>query len=98
MATGLSDDAQKAFGEIAHVEPVVGTVFQRGQEACSVESYKAATGIEMPVSGRVVEINEALKDKPDLLNEDCYGCGWLFRIELTDESELADLLHPDEYI
>ena len=95
---GFSDDAQKAFDEIAYVElPVVGTILQRGQETCAVESYKAATGIETPVSGRVIAVNEELKDNPALINEDCYGRGWLFRIELTDEGELSDLLRPAEY-
>ena len=98
VSIGLSDDAQKALGEIAHIElPVVGAVLQRAQEACVIESYKAATGIEIPVSGRVVAVNEELKAKPDLINEDCYGHGWLFRIELANESELADLLRPAEY-
>ena len=95
---GLSDAAQKALGEIAHIElPAVGAVLQRGQEACAIESYKAATGVETPVSGRVVAVNEELKDNPVLANEDCYGRGWLFRIELADEGELADLLRPAEY-
>ena len=95
---GLTDYAQKALGEIAYVElPRIGAALRRAREVCAIESWKAAVGIDAPVSGRVAEVNGELAANAKLINEDCYGCGWIFRVELSDESELAQLLDPDAY-
>ena len=62
-----------------------------------VESVKAASDVYAPVSGRIVAVNEALGDKPETINEDAYGEGWLFQLELEDAEQLNDLLEPDDY-
>jgi len=95
---GLTDYAQEALGEIAYVElPRIGAALRRGREACAIESWKAAVGIDAPVSGRVAEVNGELTANAKLINEDCYGRGWIFRVELSDETELAQLLKPEAY-
>jgi len=95
---GVSDFAQQQLGDITFVElPEVGDELSKKDEVAVVESVKAASDIYTPVSGTVTEINEALEDSPDLVNTDPYGEGWLFKIELSDESELDELMKPDKY-
>ena len=62
-----------------------------------VESVKAASDVYAPVSGKVVEVNSALADKPETINEDAYGDGWLFTLEISDAEQLNELLSPDDY-
>jgi len=95
---GISDYAQKQLGDVVYVEtPEVGAVFESGDEAGVVESVKIASEIYSPVSGAVIEINEALVDNPSLVNEDPVGDGWFFKIKMTDEAELEDLKDEAEY-
>jgi|SRR5690554_561528 len=95
---GISEHAQDAMGDLVYVElPEVGDVFAASDETGVVESVKAASDIYAPVSGEIVAINEALADNPELVNQDCYGDGWLYRIKVTDKFELDELLSADEY-
>jgi glycine cleavage system H protein len=77
--------------------PAVGDEVKAGQQAAVVESVKAASDVYSPVTGTVVEVNEALSDKPETINEDAYGEGWIYVVEFSANDELNDLLGPDEY-
>ena len=99
MATvGISDHAQGLLGDLVYVElPNVGDTVEAGNACAVVESVKAASDVYAPVSGKVVEVNAALADKPETINEDAYGDGWLFVVEVADAEQLNELLGPDEY-
>ncbi len=95
---GITDHAQEALGDLVYVElPEVGAVFQKGDPCAIVESVKAASEVYAPVSGEVVEVNEALSDSPELINASAFGDGWLCVIELSDATELDDLLDEAAY-
>ena len=98
IVIGISDHAQDALGDIVYVElPEVGQQIVAGEEAGVVESVKAASDIYAPVSGAVAEINDALEDSPETVNQDPYGDGWFFKLKVTDERELDDLLDAEAY-
>lgn len=98
ITVGITDHAQIALGDVVFVElPEVGTVFSAGQEAGVVESVKAASDVYAPVSGEVIEINEALEDAPETINADPYGDGWFYKLKPSDASELDSLLTADQY-
>lgn len=96
---GITDFAQKELGDVVFVElPAVGTTLEAGDELGSIESVKAVSELFAPVSGEVVEVNEALTDKPELVNTDPYGDGWMIRMRLTNADEVDDLLMTaDDY-
>ncbi|MFD2251130.1 glycine cleavage system H protein [Pseudochelatococcus lubricantis] len=95
---GISDHAQSALGDVVFVElPEIGRVLKAGEEAAVVESVKAASEIFAPASGKVVAINTALEENPAIVNEDPFGNGWFFKIELADAGELAQLLDEAAY-
>lgn len=96
---GLTDYAIEQLGDIVFLElPEVGDEFAKGSTFANIESVKAASEIYMPVSGKIVEVNTALIDAPETLNEDTYENGWLVKIEHTgDEEEFSDLLTYAEY-
>lgn len=95
---GISDHAQELLGDLVYVElPKVGDKVEAGNGCAVVESVKAASDIYAPVSGEVLEVNESLGDKPETINEDAYGDGWLFVVKLENTDELDALLGPDEY-
>ena len=96
---GLTDYAVEQLGDIVFLElPEGGDEFSKGDTFANIESVKAASEIYMPVSGKIVEVNSALVDAPESLNEDCYENGWLVKIEPTgDENEFEDLLTYSEY-
>ena len=95
---GISDHAQGLLGDLVYVElPNVGDSVEAGNACAVVESVKAASDVYAPVSGKVLEVNAALVDKPETINEDAYGDGWLFVIEITDPDQLNELLGPDDY-
>ena len=95
---GISDHAQEALGDMVFIEaPEAGTSFDQGDACAVVESVKAASDVYAPVSGEVIESNEALEDAPELVNSDPYGEGWLFKIRLSDSAELDGLLAPESY-
>lgn len=95
---GLTDFAQKELGDIVYVElPGVDDETEAGESFCSVESTKAASDVYAPVAGRVVEVNGALEDQPELINEDPYGKGWVAVIEFSDDATLDGLLDATAY-
>lgn len=96
---GLTDYAVEQLGDIVFLElPEVGDEYSKGDTFATIESVKAASEIYMPVSGKIVEINEKVVDSPELLNEDSYEQGWLVKIEATgDEAEQNDLLEYEDY-
>lgn len=95
---GITAHAQEAMGDLVFVEmPEVGTELAAGDEAGVVESVKAASDIYTPVSGEVIEINGLLEEAPETVNGDPYGDGWMFKVQMSDDSELENTLTPDEY-
>ncbi len=98
-AAGITHYAQDKLGDVTFVEvPSVGQELTQGDPIGVVESVKAASDIYSPVSGTVVEVNAALADKPELLNEDAEGAAWIFKIKLADPSELDKLMDRDAYL
>ncbi|MBT3305624.1 MAG: glycine cleavage system protein GcvH [Alphaproteobacteria bacterium] len=96
---GISDYAQTQLGEIVFVEvPDTGTQINKGDEACVIESVKAASEIYSPVSGNVTETNGDLEAEPSKVNEDSTGEGWLYKLTLSDASELDDLMGEADYL
>ncbi len=94
---GITDHAQCMLGDLVYIElPEIEMSMEPGQECAVVESVKAAADIYCPISGEIIEINEALIDNPQLVNEDPYGKGWLFRIR-PFETEVSELLNADQY-
>jgi glycine cleavage system H protein len=97
VSVGITDHAQALLGDLVFVElPEVGTEFVAGDECCVVESVKAASDVYMPISGEVAEVNEALADEPEIINNSPYDNGWLFKIKPSAD-ELADLMDADAY-
>ncbi|AWH18831.1 glycine cleavage system protein H [Stenotrophomonas sp. ZAC14D2_NAIMI4_7] len=98
VTVGISDHAQGLLGDLVYVElPEVGADAKAGEQIAVVESVKAASDVYSPISGKVVEVNSALADKPETINEDAYGEGWMFVVELSNAEELNELLDPDAY-
>ena len=95
---GISEHAQEQLGDIVFVElPEVGRRLAKGEQAAVVESVKAASEVYAPVGGEVTEVNTALEDKPELVNEDAEGEGWFFRMTLADPGELEGLMDREAY-
>jgi glycine cleavage system H protein len=95
---GITDFAQGQLGDVVFVEvPAAGAQLKKGGEAAVVESVKAASDVYAPVSGEVVEGNQALVDDPSLVNSDAEGEGWFFKLILSDNHELSGLMSQDEY-
>jgi glycine cleavage system H protein len=95
---GISDFAQDELGDVVFVElPGEGDDLASGEEFGVVESIKAVSDLYSPISGSVVAVNEDLFDRPELVNEDPYGDGWMVEVEPADESEFDDLLSAEEY-
>ena len=95
---GITDYAQKELGDVVFVElPQVGSTLEAGDELGSIESVKAVSELFAPVSGEVVEVNEALTEKPDLVNTDPWGDGWMIRVRLSDPTEVDELMTAEEY-
>lgn len=98
VTVGITDHAQGLLGDVVYIElPEIDSEIQIDDEIGVIESVKAASDIFSPVSGTVVEINEALSLSPQLVNSDPYGAGWLFRVEIDDEDELKELLDSKAY-
>ena len=98
VTVGISDHAQGLLGDLVYVElPNVGDRIEAGNACAVVESVKAASDIYAPVTGTVVEVNTALNDKPETINEDAYGDGWIFTLEIEEPEQLNELLDPDTY-
>jgi len=94
---GITDFAQQQLGDLVFVElPEIGTEINKGEEISVVESVKAASDLFAPVDGTVVEVNEALDDEPELINEDAMA-NWIIKVELSDPADLDDLMDEDAY-
>lgn len=94
---GITDYAQHALGNIVYVDmPEVGDEVEQGEDFGAVESVKAASDLISPVSGEVVEINEALEDQPELINQDAFGT-WIMKVRISDAAELDNLLDAAAY-
>ena len=95
---GITDHAQGALGDVTFVElPETGAEFLRGDEVCAIESAKAAASIYAAASGKIVEANGDLESTPGLINSDCYGKGWVYKIELSDPADVASLMDAEAY-
>ena len=95
---GISNHAQEQLGDIVFAEvPPAGRSLRKGEEAAVVESVKAASDVYSPISGTVVEGNQAVADDPALVNNDAEGAGWFFKIEVTDPAELEGLMDEAAY-
>jgi glycine cleavage system H protein len=98
VTVGISDHAQGQLGDLVYVElPAIGDSVDAGNACAVVESVKAASDVYSPVSGKVIKVNESLADKPETINEDAFGSGWIFRIAPSNPSEMDELLTPDDY-
>lgn len=94
---GITDYAQNALGNVVYVDmPDVDDEIEAGEEFGAVESVKAASDLNAPVSGKVVEVNGKLEDTPELINQDAYG-NWIIKVELADASELESLMDAKAY-
>ncbi|MGM0541869.1 MAG: glycine cleavage system protein GcvH [Pseudomonadota bacterium] len=94
---GITDFAQQQLGDLIFVElPEVGTQINKGEEISVVESVKAASDLFAPVDGTIIEVNEALEEEPELINEDAMA-NWILKVELSDPTDLDDLMDRDAY-
>ena len=95
---GISNFAQEQLGDVVFVElPAIGKIIGQNEEVAVVESVKAASELYSPVSGEVVEVNEALGDQPSMVNEAAEGEGWFFKLKLSDLEELESLMDKHSY-
>jgi len=96
---GISDFAQNQLSDIVYVEIVAseGDMLKKGDTCATLESVKAAADVYLPVSGKIIAVNESLPDKPETVNTDPYGEAWMVKLELTDTSELDSLLDAAAY-
>jgi glycine cleavage system H protein len=96
---GITDYAQKMLRDVVGLElPRQGAKVKRGQAIVVIESIKATAEVYTPVTGTVVEVNERLRDEPELVNKDPYGGGWIIAVKMDDPKELEQLLKPQEYV
>ena len=95
---GITDFAQNELGEIVYVDITTeGETLKKGQVFGNVEAVKAVSDLYMPVSGKIVTVNPALEEHPELVNEDSYGEGWIIQIEITEEADKETLLTAEDY-
>tara|TARA_R110002096_G_scaffold27577_15_gene84221 strand:+ start:2340 stop:2720 length:381 start_codon:yes stop_codon:yes gene_type:complete len=95
---GISDHAQAELTDVVYLElPEVGRVVSKGEAIAVIESVKAANDLYSPVSGEIVEVNEALAEAPEPVNEDPYGEGWMIKVKLSDTSEVEGLMNATAY-
>ncbi|EKF50128.1 glycine cleavage system protein H [Thermosipho africanus H17ap60334] len=95
---GISKRAAEDLGDVTYVDlPEVGKVIEKGEQLCTIESVKAASSVYAPVSGKIIEVNEKLDTTPELISDSAEEEGWIAKIEISDESELEDLMTEEEY-
>lgn len=95
---GITDYAQQMLGELVFVElPAIGKEFAGHDELAIVESTKAANDIYSPVAGKVIEVNDELESRPELINQDCYNAGWICKLQITDTKSVESLMDSKRY-
>ena len=95
---GITDFAQEQLGDLVYIEiPEVGSVIIKGEDISVIESVKAASDLIAPVSGTIIDVNTLLEDEPEKVNDDPMGAGWFIKIEISDVSELEDLMDEAAY-
>ena len=95
---GISDYAQSELGDIVFVElPETGDTVAKDDASGTIEAVKTVSDFNSPVSGEIIEVNEALEDEPTLVNTDCYKAGWIIKVKVKDASELEDLMDAEAY-
>ena len=98
LTIGITDFAVEQLGDIVFVElPEIGNTFQKDEVFGTIESVKAASEIYLPVSGKIVEVNEEIQIQPELINDDCFGKGWMVKVVDFDKNDLVEAMHYDEY-
>ena len=98
VTIGITDHAQEALGDIVFVElPEVDSEIAQGEASCVVESVKAASDIYMPITGEVIDTNQALVDEPEIINSSPYDDGWIFKIKPADEDDIENLMDASSY-
>ncbi|NLY52318.1 MAG: glycine cleavage system protein GcvH [Firmicutes bacterium] len=98
LIVGITEYAQGEMGDIVFADlPQVGAEYKKGESLAVIESVKAVSDIYAPVGGTIIEVNEALVDSPELINDDCYGEGWLVKLSPETDAELDGLLSAEEY-
>jgi glycine cleavage system H protein len=98
VVIGITDYAQQQLGDIVFVElPEVGASIDRGDSFGVIESVKAVSDLFAPLTGEVIAVNEELRERPEAVNEDCYGDGWILSLRPTDAEEIGGLLHAQAY-
>ena len=98
VVVGVTSHAQEALGDVVFVElPKVGATVTSGKQFGVIESTKAVSELYSPLSGKVVKVNDALKDNPQTINSDPYGAGWIIELELSDSKEVAGLMDASAY-
>jgi glycine cleavage system H protein len=98
VTVGISDSAQDQLGDMVFIElPEVDQTVTAAEACAVVESVKAASDVYAPIGGKIVEVNEALADSPETVNQDAFGEGWLFRLQPADIAEMAALMDADAY-
>ena len=95
---GITDYAQQMLGELVFVElPAIDKEFAGNDELAVVESTKAANDVYSPVAGKVIEVNDELESQPELVNQDCYGVGWICRLQISDTKSVESLMDSKQY-
>lgn len=98
LKLGITDFAVEQLGDIVFVElPEVGATFEKGEVFGTIESVKAASEVYLPVSGKIVEINEKVQEQPEIINDECFGEGWLVKIADFNKADLEETMSYDEY-
>ncbi|MEI6413482.1 MAG: glycine cleavage system protein GcvH [Pseudomonadota bacterium] len=99
ISVGITDHAQELLGDVVFVElPAVGRIVAAGGECALVESVKAASDIYSPISGEILAVNPVIAESPEVINQDPYGAGWLFRVRLVNPGEFQALMDGDTYL
>jgi len=95
---GITDYAQKELGDIVFIEmPEINIEYSLNDKFAECESVKAVSDVFIPVSGKIIEINESLDEEPNLVNEDAFGKGWMIKVKISDENEYNNLMTEEEY-
>ena len=95
---GITSHAQEALGDMTFVElPAVDREFSKGDDVVDLESSKAAASVYAPADGKITQVNQALQDKPELINSDSYGAGWMYKLAISDQGQLSDLMDAAAY-